>query len=29
MRDRRGVVLLYGHDSEQWNSIPHAPSPLI
>ena len=29
LRDRRGVTLLYGHDSEQWNSIPHAPKPLI
>ena len=29
LRDRRGVVLLYGHDSEQWNSLPHAPKPLI
>lgn len=29
LRDRRGVMLLYGHDAEQWNSIPHAPRPLI
>ena len=29
LRDQRGVVLLYGHDSEQWNSLPHAPKPLI
>ncbi len=29
LRDRRGVMLLYGHDSEQWNSLPHAPKPLI
>jgi len=29
LRDRRGVTLLYGHDSEQWNTIPHAPRPLI
>ena len=29
LRDRRGVLLLYGHDSEQWNSLPHAPKPLI
>lgn len=29
LRDRRGVVLLYGHDSEQWNSLPHAPKALI
>lgn len=29
LRDRRGVVLLYGHDAEQWNSIPHAPQALI
>ena len=29
LRDRRGVVLLYGHDAEQWNSIPHAPQALV
>ena len=29
LRDRRGVALLYGHDAEQWNTIPHAPKPLI
>ncbi|MGH8672802.1 MAG: N-acyl homoserine lactonase family protein [Burkholderiales bacterium] len=29
LRDRRGVDLLYGHDPEQWNSIPHAPQALI
>jgi glyoxylase-like metal-dependent hydrolase (beta-lactamase superfamily II) len=29
LRDRRGVVLLYGHDAEQWNTIPHAPQALI
>ena len=29
LRDRRGATLLYGHDSEQWNAIPHAPDPVI
>ena len=29
LRDRRGAVLLYGHDSEQWNALPHAPKPLF
>ncbi len=29
LRDRRGVALLYGHDAEQWNSLPHAPDPVI
>jgi hypothetical protein len=29
LRDRRGVVLLYGHDAEQWNTIPHAPQALV
>jgi glyoxylase-like metal-dependent hydrolase (beta-lactamase superfamily II) len=29
LRDRRGVALLYGHDADQWNSLPHAPDPVI
>ena len=29
LRDRRGVMLLYGHDTEQWNSLPHAPQALF
>ena len=29
LRDRRGVSLFYGHDAEQWNSLPHAPDPMI
>ena len=29
LRDRRGVALFYGHDAEQWNSLPHAPDPVI
>lgn len=29
LRDRRGVSLFYGHDAEQWNSLPHAPDPVI
>jgi len=29
LRDRRGVTLFYGHDAEQWISLPHAPDPVI
>ncbi len=28
LRDRRGVVLFYGHDSAQWEGMPRAPEPL-
>jgi len=29
LRDRQGVQLLYGHDAEQWNTLPQAPRPLV
>jgi N-acyl homoserine lactone hydrolase len=29
LRDRQGVMLLYGHDAEQWNSLPRGQNPLI
>lgn len=29
LRDRRGATLVYGHDAEQWNGLPHAPDPVI
>lgn len=29
LRDRQGVELLYGHDTAQWNAMPHAPRPLL
>jgi glyoxylase-like metal-dependent hydrolase (beta-lactamase superfamily II) len=29
LRDRQGVVLLYGHDAEQWNALPRGQTPLI
>lgn len=28
LRDREGATLLYGHDTAQWESIAHAPTPL-
>ena len=29
LRDRQGVTLLYGHDAEQWNTLPRGRMPLI
>jgi glyoxylase-like metal-dependent hydrolase (beta-lactamase superfamily II) len=29
LRDRQGVVLLYGHDAEQWNALPRGQKSLI
>jgi len=29
MQDRKGVELFFGHDAEQWASIPRAPGPLL
>ena len=28
LRDRQGAATLYGHDPEQWQTLPRAPSPL-
>jgi glyoxylase-like metal-dependent hydrolase (beta-lactamase superfamily II) len=28
LRDRQGATTLYGHDPEQWQTLPRAPSPL-
>jgi glyoxylase-like metal-dependent hydrolase (beta-lactamase superfamily II) len=28
LRDRQGATTLYGHDPEQWTTLPHAPAPL-
>jgi glyoxylase-like metal-dependent hydrolase (beta-lactamase superfamily II) len=29
MRDRQGAELLYGHDAEQWRTLPRAPRSLV
>lgn len=29
LRDRQGVMLLYGHDAEQWNTLPRGRNSLI
>jgi hypothetical protein len=29
LRDRSGATMLYGHDPEQWESVPRAPAPLV
>jgi glyoxylase-like metal-dependent hydrolase (beta-lactamase superfamily II) len=29
LRDRQGVMLLYGHDAAQWNALPRGQNPLI
>jgi N-acyl homoserine lactone hydrolase len=29
LRDRRGATLVYGHDPEQWQATPRAPTPLV
>jgi glyoxylase-like metal-dependent hydrolase (beta-lactamase superfamily II) len=28
LSERKGVTLIYGHDPEQWQAIPHAPEPM-
>jgi N-acyl homoserine lactone hydrolase len=28
LRDREQMTLVYGHDAEQWDGLPHAPEPL-
>lgn len=28
LSERSGVTLIYGHDSEQWRALPHAPQPM-
>lgn len=28
MRDRHGCRLIFGHDPEQWATMPHAPDPM-
>jgi N-acyl homoserine lactone hydrolase len=29
LRDRQGAITVYGHDPEQWRTLPAAPAPLI
>lgn len=28
LRDKQGATIIYGHDLQQWQEIPHAPEPL-
>jgi len=28
LRDKEGATIIYGHDPDQWQEIPHAPEPL-
>ncbi len=28
LRDKKGATIIYGHDPNQWQDIPHAPEPL-
>jgi glyoxylase-like metal-dependent hydrolase (beta-lactamase superfamily II) len=28
LRQRKGVTLIYGHDLQQWQEIPHASEPM-
>ena len=28
LRDKQGSTIIYGHDLNQWQEIPHAPEPL-
>jgi glyoxylase-like metal-dependent hydrolase (beta-lactamase superfamily II) len=29
LRDKHGARVFYGHDPEQWQTMPHAPAPLV
>jgi glyoxylase-like metal-dependent hydrolase (beta-lactamase superfamily II) len=29
LRDQAGATMIYGHDPEQWEAIPRAPTPLM
>jgi glyoxylase-like metal-dependent hydrolase (beta-lactamase superfamily II) len=29
LRDKQGATIIYGHDPQQWQEIPHAPEPLV
>jgi hypothetical protein len=29
LRDEDGVNVMYGHDATQWETLPHAPRPLV
>lgn len=28
LRDKHGATIIYGHDPQQWQDMPHAPDPL-
>jgi hypothetical protein len=28
LRDRDGASVVYGHDAEQWETLPRSPQPL-
>jgi hypothetical protein len=29
IRDRQGAITVYGHDPEQWRTLPDVPASLI